>query len=81
MEQNIQQRGESDEGGEGGGSFVGFESDAFVGFETLEDVFYMMPLPLNVRVERLGLILQFGETPAWNGAAGGSLLKEGLAEG
>jgi len=25
--------------------------------------------------------LQFGEAPAWNGAAGGSLLKEGLAEG
>ena len=37
VEQNIQQSGESDEGGEGGGSFVRSESDAFVGFEALED--------------------------------------------
>jgi hypothetical protein len=52
-----------------------------VGFETLEDVFDRMSLPVIVRAERLGLILQFGETPARNGAAGGCLFNECLAEG
>jgi hypothetical protein len=81
VERKIQPCGESDESSEGRGRFVGSGSDAFVGFETLEDVLDRMPLPVNVRAERLGLILQFGETPAWNGAAGGSLFKECLAEG
>jgi hypothetical protein len=81
VEQKIQWRGESDESSEGRGSFVGSESDAFAGFETLEDVFDRMSLPVNVRAERLGLILQFGEPPARNGAAGCCLFKECLEEG
>jgi hypothetical protein len=81
VEQRIQRRGESDDSSEGRGSFVGSESGAFVCFETLEDGFGTMPLSVNVRVERPGLILQFGETVTWNGAGGGSLFKECLAEG
>jgi hypothetical protein len=46
VERKIQPCGESDESSEGRGRFVGSESDAFVGFETLEDVFDRMPLPV-----------------------------------
>ena len=50
-------------------------------FKALEDIFHMVPLPVNARVEGRWLILHFGETAAWNGAAGGSLFMAGLAEG
>jgi hypothetical protein len=46
VEQKIQPRGESNEGSEGRGRFVGSENDGFVGFETLEDVLDRMPLPV-----------------------------------
>lgn len=80
MEDEVEESSEDNKASKRCGGFVRSQSNAFMCFEALEEVFNFMAMPVDAAVERRGLIVEFEEALAGNGAAGGPMLAQCPAE-
>ena len=80
MTDEVEERSEDDEASQGCSGFVRSQSDAVVCFEARKEILHFMAMPVDAPVKGCGLIVEFKEALAGNGAAGGPMLAQCLAE-